>query len=163
MSVLNTSRCCIEHFSKCDIPHAVRLFTDGKVRKYLGGTINNAAAIEKLNKWCVSDDDVYFSVKLCDGTFIGIITVGDYYNDIDKEISYMFLPEFWGNGYAFESISCVASYCGKLMKLERLIAETQAVNTASCRLLEKLGYVLSEQVTRYGELQNVYVYDFVRK
>lgn len=160
---MNTTRCRIEIFNKDDISCAVRLYTDENVRKHLGGVVDEATAREKISKW-VNSNNIYFSVKLYrTGEFMGMISVGDYYNDIDQEISYMFLPEYWGNGFAFESISYVMEYCRSEMKLNRLIAETQAANTASCRLLERLGYVLSEQVTRYGELQNVYVYDFVRK
>lgn len=40
--------------------------------------------------------------------------------------------------------------------LHRIIAETQATNARSCRLLEGLGFVELKKVQRFGAVQTIY-------
>jgi len=43
------------------------------------------------------------------------------------------------------------------MQLRRVVAETQAANAASVRLLERPGFRLFRQVTRFGAKQSIYL------
>jgi len=42
------------------------------------------------------------------------------------------------------------------LAFERLIAETQSANSASCNLLEKLGMTEVRRVERFGAQQSIY-------
>lgn len=57
----------------------------------------------------------------------------------DADIGFAFLPEFWSFGYAHESAAGVKQYAFEQLGLPRLLAIVNADNTASMRLLEKLG------------------------
>lgn len=133
------------------------MFTDESVRRYLGGTIDERTAIEKLNSWINNNNGIYLTVSLLEnGDFVGIISVTDHHDSEHKELSYQFLPEFWGRGLAFESISKTFDFLKTNTDLTTLIAETQSKNQASCKLLEKLGFSLADNVMRFGEDQYIY-------
>jgi ribosomal-protein-alanine N-acetyltransferase len=68
----------------------------------------------------------------------------DTLDDID--IGYAFLPEFCGQGYASESTRAVFEYARDSLKLKRLVAITQADNTGSIKVLEKLGLRFEKNV-----------------
>ena len=155
--IINTDRCCISNLQQSDIEKAVRLFTEQSVRYYLGGTLSEETAVEKLNSWVNNKKGLYLTVSLLENSiFIGIISVTDHHDGKFKEISYQFLPEFWGKGLAYESIRSILDYLKINDGIKELIAETQSRNVASCKLLEKLGFSLADTLVRFGEKQNIY-------
>ncbi|MBE6714067.1 MAG: GNAT family N-acetyltransferase [Ruminococcaceae bacterium] len=155
--IIKTNRCFISTLQQTDVGKASRLFTDESVRRYLGGTIDERTAIEKLNSWINNNNGIYLTVSLLEnGDFVGIISVTDHHDSEHKELSYQFLPEFWGRGLAFESISKTFDFLKTNTDLTTLIAETQSKNQASCKLLEKLGFSLADNVMRFGEDQYIY-------
>lgn len=155
--IINTNRCCISPLQQSHIEKAVRLFTDERVRLYLGATLSEESAVKKLNLWVNNKNDLYLTVSLLEnGDFIGIISVTDHHDCEKKELSYQFLPEFWGRGLAFESASAILGYLKTHGSIKELIAETQSRNLSSCKLLERLGFKLEKRVSRFGEDQNIY-------
>lgn len=155
--IIKTNRCCISTLQQADVEKAVRLFTDECVRRYLGGTLSLELAVEKLNSWSNSKNDLYLTVSLLENSdFVGIISVTDHHDGEYKELSYLFLPEYWGMGLAFESIKETLDFLKPNMGIDTIIAETQSKNIASCKLLERLGFYLADSVMRFGEKQNVY-------
>ena len=68
----------------------------------------------------------------------------------DVDIGYALLPEFWSQGYAFESAAAVISYAGKKLGLKRVVAVTNSDNQSSIRLLEKIGFKY-ERMVRLSE------------
>lgn len=156
-SEIKTNSCNIIVFQKTHIESAIPLFTSPIVRVFLGGPISEDAARQKLEKWIDPEPgDLYYSVTLKDGTFIGIIDITPYNGTDLKELSYLFLPEYWRRGYAFEACIKVIEYCKSELHTKKLIAETQKKNTRSLKLLERLGFSLKKEVERFGEIQCVY-------
>lgn len=103
------------------------------------------------------DGEEIFAVRLKEnGAFLGLVYLNPYYDTPACEFSYEFLPEFWGQGYACEVLSELLRYCGQERGEKELLAETQQKNTASRRLLEKLGFEQEKELTRFGERQMVY-------
>lgn len=60
------------------------------------------------------------------------------------EVGYRFLPEFWGKGYATESVEASLKLGFEKMNLEILYAYAHAENTASLQVLKKTGFLLKE-------------------
>lgn len=56
------------------------------------------------------------------------------------ELGYVFHPGHWGNGYAFEAASALLTTCFGAWGAHRVHAECDPRNTASWRLLERLGF-----------------------
>lgn len=57
----------------------------------------------------------------------------------DVDLGYALLPAHWGRGYAFEAASAVLAFARGELGLRRVVAVTASDNTASVRVLEKLG------------------------
>ncbi|MEK8034917.1 GNAT family N-acetyltransferase, partial [Ideonella sp. DXS29W] len=74
----------------------------------------------------------------------------------DLEVSYLFLPEHWGRGYARAAVKQALAYAFGTIGLRRVLAETQSANGASVRLLEHLGFCLVGNVNRFGAEQSIY-------
>ena len=56
------------------------------------------------------------------------------------DLGFAFLPEAWGNGYAFEAASAVLEHARDDLKLSRVLAITNPDNDASIKLLGRLGF-----------------------
>lgn len=155
--ILTTPRCQIRSFSEAYIQSALPLFTNKQVRAFLGGPMPADWAEKRLECWATAESDSqYFAVTLLDGTFIGFIDISPYHEPKYQELSYLFLPEFWGYGYAFEACQAVLRYCDETLDLKTVVAETQSANTRSRALLERLGLTMVRQLERFGEMQCVY-------
>lgn len=155
--ISKTLRCQIHSFSELHIQQAVPLFTSEEVRAFLGGPIPADWAEKRLKRWATEESDSkYFAVTLLDGTFIGFIDISPYHEPGPQELSYLFLPKFWGHGYATEACQAVLKYCSEELHMDTIVAETQSANTRSRTLLEKLGFTLHQQLERFGAMQCVY-------
>ena len=65
---------------------------------------------------------------------------------VSAEIGYWLGEPFWGRGIATEALAAVTRYAIDAHKLTRLYAVPFAWNAASCRVLEKAGYVLEARL-----------------
>jgi RimJ/RimL family protein N-acetyltransferase len=67
---------------------------------------------------------------------------------VSAEIGYWLGEPFWGRGIATEALVAVTRRAIETHRLTRLFAVPFAWNTASCRVLEKAGYVLEARLRR---------------
>lgn len=154
MKPIFTDRCYICKLKEGDIHDVKKIFINEQTRKFLGGTISENKAIEKLNKMLSQN---VFCIRLKENNcFIGIIYILPYYDENFYELSYEFLPDFWHKGLAYETLKEVLNYCKNELHLSKLVSETQKANTSSRKLLEKLGYSIKEELIRFGNKQVVY-------
>ena len=155
--VIHTERCILNHPEAGDREDVFRLRTDPDVRRFLGGPAEVATFDYRFSHILESDSDRYWAVRAgADRAFIGLVSLDPYHNDVDTEVSYEFLPEYWGKGFATESVGAVISFALKNLGLDRIVAETQAANLPSRRLLERLGMRMIGSVDRFGEEQAIY-------
>jgi RimJ/RimL family protein N-acetyltransferase len=54
-------------------------------------------------------------------------------------VGYAIAKEKWGNGYATEAAAAAVDHAFRRLKLERIVAVAYPENTASIRVMEKLG------------------------
>ena len=142
-----------------DLEHVVRLYTNVDVRRFLGGTVEEESVRVLVAKLVQSKPPArYWTVYAQDGSeFIGLVSLDVHHNGMDVEVSYQFLPKWWGQGYAYEVVQAVVNYGLHDLGLQRVIAETQTANVASCKLLAHLGMRLEETLERFGVEQAIYV------
>jgi RimJ/RimL family protein N-acetyltransferase len=76
----------------------------------------------------------------------------DYY-----DIGYRMLPAYWGQGYGYEAAASCMQYGFEVLLLEELCASVMEGNTASMRIMEKLGMQWVEQYEEEGSSWNWYV------
>ena len=55
------------------------------------------------------------------------------------DLGYRFLQEFWNQGYATEAALACIAYGFDVLKLDKIVGRTAALNDASIRVLEKIG------------------------
>ena len=67
---------------------------------------------------------------------------------VSAEIGYWLAEPFWGRGIATEALSAVTAHAVETYQLTRVFAVPFAWNAASCRVLEKAGYVLETRLRR---------------
>ena len=79
-------------------------------------------------------------VRKSDSTAVGMCGLLKRDNLPDVDIGYAFLPEYWGAGFAFEAAEATLRHAAGKFDLKRVIAVVSPGNTASIRLLEKLGF-----------------------
>jgi ribosomal-protein-alanine N-acetyltransferase len=156
-----TAQCDLASPAPDDRKAFVDIFTDARVRRYLGGPLSRAHAVEKADRLIAGAHIAQcWSIRhRVDRRCIGLVELTTHHNGRDTEISYQLLPSYWGKGIAAESISVLIDYALSELKLARLVAETQSANTRSRRLLERCGMREHQTIERFGALQVIYVID----
>ena len=150
---MNTDRVSIvkpsfEHFDSL-----VEINISAEVRQFLGGPIEKSEAIDRATYITGDHQELCWSVLDKSGDFLGFIIVHEHHDSEKLEISYQFLPESWGQGYAFESVQIALEHIFKRLGIDQVLAETQQKNLQSVRLLKKLGFCELKLLERFGETQ----------
>ena len=84
-------------------------------------------------------------------------------SDVDRmsaEVGYWLGEAFWGRGIVTEALVAVTRHAITQHGLTRLFALPFAYNTASCRVLEKAGYVLEARLRRSAIKDGIIVDQF---
>jgi len=76
----------------------------------------------------------------------------------EPDLGFAFLPQFRGQGYAFEAASAVKADAHARLGLATLLAIVNPVNTSSIRLLGKLGFAREGSVRLSGESIDLYLF-----
>jgi [ribosomal protein S5]-alanine N-acetyltransferase len=153
-----SSPCYLESIQANDLPLVARLYSEAKVRSFLGGPIAAQLAEQRAVELSHQSEQAW-AVRPVPGcsSLLGVVVLDRHHDLEDIEVSYLFLPEHWGRGYATEAVRQALAYAFGTMGLRRVVAETQVANTASVRLLERSGFRLLRQLVRFGAQQSIYL------
>ena len=77
----------------------------------------------------------------------------------EPELGYRLRPEFQGKGYATEAAKAALEHCLMLVGLPRILGIVEPANTASARVLLKLGLTLQGQTVWHGKTVAIYAID----
>jgi ribosomal-protein-alanine N-acetyltransferase len=77
------------------------------------------------------------------------------------ELLYGLAKPYWGQGYGFEAAQASLRYGFEVAKLDRLIAVAFPGNSASRRIIEKLGFTPTSGLQPYGPEVLYYLLDRV--
>ncbi|MDC6171170.1 GNAT family N-acetyltransferase [Paucibacter sp. XJ19-41] len=149
--------CLLDSIRVADLPTVARLFSEPKVRSFLGGPVDPQIAQQRAAE--LAQQARAWAVRPNPGnsSLLGIVVLDQHHDLQDLEVSYLFLPEHWGRGYATETVHQVLAHAFGIMRLRRVVAETQSANAPSVRLLERLGFRLLRSVSRFGAEQSIYL------
>ena len=154
--MLETERLIIRKFTPEDLPALIELRADPEVNKFLGGTkFQNAEAISKRFQFYLECYDKFgFGVcaivwketgKMCGWS--GLMPLED---TGEIEVGYGMAREFWGKGIGFECARAWLEYGFEKAGLDRIVAIALPENTASWRIMEKLGMRYEKNAVHYG-------------
>ena len=112
--------------------------------------------------------ETHFAIAV-DGAAVGGIGVMPQ-QDVDRvsaEIGYWLGEPFWGRGIVTEALMAFTPHAIAAYGLTRIFALPFANNVASCRVLEKAGYVLEARLQRSaiknGQIVDVLQYAFIAR
>jgi len=106
-----------------------------------------------------SEPSSYAIILRSEGILIGSIglPMHDWANN-KAEIGYALAPWHWNNGYTTEAAACLIDHLFASTELERIEARCKITNTASARVMEKIG-MSYEGTLRHHTLYNGVYYD----
>ncbi|MGW7681985.1 GNAT family N-acetyltransferase [Kribbella sp. NPDC054772] len=100
-------------------------------------------ARENVERFAQSDPEApgwfQYAVDL-DGVLIGDIGLNLHKNLMQADLGFTLAPEYQGQGYASEAVLGLLEYAFVERELHRVSAECDARNTASAKLLERVGF-----------------------
>lgn len=77
----------------------------------------------------------------------------------NPDIGFAFLPEYNGQGYAYEMATATLSYANNVLKLPVISAITVAKNARSVSLLEKLGLTFKKLIQLQGSNDELLLFE----
>jgi ribosomal-protein-alanine N-acetyltransferase len=167
---LRLQRSVVRSFRASDVPSLVRHANNRKIwmnlRDRFPHPYTKADARAYLRNVRRMEPETFFAIEVdseATGS-IGYVLQPDV-ERMSAEIGYWLGEDAWGRGVATEVLEAVTRYAIARHQLTRLFALPFAGNTASCRVLEKAGYVLEARLRRSaikaGVIQDQLQYAFV--
>jgi [ribosomal protein S5]-alanine N-acetyltransferase len=134
------------------------LWRNERIREFLGGTLSDELIAEKMkalqNHWDQYGFGLWAVWKKDSEHLIGLC--GLHHTQDGLELSYLFFPEYWGQGLAREAARASLNYGFTVLKQDAIISITQEANLRSCRLLEAIGMKPIRKFERFDALQCLY-------
>jgi ribosomal-protein-alanine N-acetyltransferase len=106
-------------------------------------------AVEFLRSIIGREPETLFAIAV-DGRAVGGIgfVLQQDVERVSAEVGYWLGEQFWGRGIATEALTAITEYAIAHHGLTRVFAVPFASNHASCRVLEKAGYILEARLRR---------------
>jgi RimJ/RimL family protein N-acetyltransferase len=147
--LLETDRLLLRPFTEADVELLVELDSDPEVMRYLGNgrpTPRRVVERETLLRVLRYHDRLggpafWAAIERNTGDFVGwfeLQPAGPARPD-EAELGYRLRRPAWGQGYASEGARALVDRGFAEFGLQRIVATTMAVNTASRRVMEKAG------------------------
>ncbi|MBK9637535.1 MAG: GNAT family N-acetyltransferase [Bacteroidetes bacterium] len=152
MIITITERLLIRELSVSDSAFILELVNSPSWLKFIGDrgvkNLDDAKSYLKKGPLKSYDDNGFglYWVGLRDSNtpigMCGVIKRADFES---PDIGFAFLPEYEGKGYGYESASAILDYCKTEFHIKKIVGITLEENTASIRLLEKLGLTFEKK------------------
>ena len=147
MNIIETERTILRELTAEDAEFMLDLLNQSSFIKYIGD--RNVRSVEESREFIetryrasyVQHGFGLYAVELKEtGEVIGINGFVKRDSLPDADIGFALLPQFEGQGLAFESAQAVLEYGKNVLNFKRVLAITSLDNESSGRLLEKLGF-----------------------
>jgi len=157
---IRTERLVLRESEARDRAAVIELFASPEVGTYIGGP-RPRAELEHAVPAVPGRRPGFFVVDL-DAAMIGTVTFDR--RDAERPgrvrsgggevgLSYLFLPQAWGCGYAAEACAAALGWFAGALPGEPVVLYTQTANDRSMRLAAKLGFTEVERFEEYGAEQ----------
>jgi RimJ/RimL family protein N-acetyltransferase len=162
--ITETARLIIAEIDKNDAELLLQLNSNRQVMRFFPKILNyneNYRMIEKILDQYKKYGYSFWKLLLRKGeVFVGI--AGLLHQEIDgnveTEISYRIMPEYWNCGFASEAAQACKDHAEKKLRKKRLISLIHPENVASKCVAEKLGAKQTALTTFLGIDHEIYVY-----
>ena len=141
--MLETNRLILRQFDERDIDVVYDMRRDPEVMRFIRRPQSRAETINWLklisSRW--TDERIGFCavIERSSNKFIGWCGLWRLKETGEIEVGYAVVKEFRGNGFAAEAAGRCLRYGFEELKVERIVSVARPENTASRRVMEKLG------------------------
>ncbi len=166
---IETLRLCLRHFTLNDMDELFQIYSYRELFKYMSN--EKPLLLEQIRTlintftetWQQHQFGVWAIVYKKYQKLIGHCGFKFLENTSEVQIGYLLLSSYWGRGLATEAATAVMKYGFEVAKLERIVAIAKPENTASRRVMEKIGmtyekdaYYYNNSVVYYSISKEVY-------
>lgn len=156
--ILETERLGLRRFMEEDAPFMLRLLNEPSWIQFIGD--RNVHTIAEAEQYLLKGAIESYSSH---GFGFYIVLLKDKLNPIGTcgfakrpyldrpDFGFAYLPEYTGQGYAYEMATATLAYGRDVLKLEELCAITTPNNVRSISLLEKVGFHLEKSIMENDE------------
>ncbi len=155
--MIETQRLYFRKFELGDLPQLIEQRSDPDMYRFLGGTrMQNPEALAKRIRFYMSCYDSH-GFGMCPmfwketGEMIGAAGLQPLEDTGDIEVGYSVIKALWGKGIGTEAARGWMEFGFNNFGLERIVAVAVEANTASRRIMEKLGMKYEKTEEHYGE------------
>jgi ribosomal-protein-alanine N-acetyltransferase len=151
--MLETERLFLRRFTLDDVEELVRLRADPEVMRYIGE--QSREKVEQRLQYYISHYEphgfgMWAVVLKQTGAMIGWCGLIFLDETPEVEVGYGVARDYWGQGLMTEAAHATLRYGFETICLERIVAVAMPENTASRRIMEKLGMRYEKMVHHYG-------------
>ncbi len=153
MNILATARLTLRELTEDDAPFILTLLNDPAFIRFIGDrnvrTLDDARAYLQngpIASYQRHGFGLYLVEQKTDQTPLGMCGLIKRDTLPDVDIGYAFLPQFRGDGYAYEAAAAVLAYGKATVGLQRIVAIVTPDNERSLRLLDKLGLTFERMI-----------------
>jgi RimJ/RimL family protein N-acetyltransferase len=146
--ILETNRLTLRTWTLTDTVDLFEICRDDEVMKYVGtgkGYKSPAEAVEFLN-WAIAYQKEngfcrWAVLEKSSGEIIGSCGFARPHATEEIELGYLFARKTWGKGFATEAAGACLRFGFENFGFREIIALTDLENTASQKVLEKIGFI----------------------
>jgi ribosomal-protein-alanine N-acetyltransferase len=133
-----------------DVPALHAILTEPGVRRYLCDDVIIPEAQTRdyvlTSQRLEQEGAGLWGVRLVgEDELLGIAGFWYFHEPPRLELLYALSEKVWGRGYASEAASCMIDFGRTHLGMREVLASTDSPNVASIRVLERLGFVLTER------------------
>ena len=146
-AILETERLILRNWTSSDAENLFEICRDDEVMKYIGTgkgykTLQEA---EDFLSWAVNYQEEngfcrWAVVEKSSGEIIGSCGFARPHGTTEIELGYLLARKHWGKGFATEAAEACLRFGFNKLDFREIIAMTDLENTASQKVLEKIGF-----------------------
>ncbi len=142
-NVIETERLVLRPVCAADFEALCILDGDSAVRRYFPEGVLNSAEVQKeldryINAWNTDAFGLFAAIDKKSNQLIGRLGFAKLSSG-EVEFGYLFLPSYWGKGYATEASQTLLAWAVQHVPVDHIIGFAPTHHIASLRVLEKCG------------------------
>ena len=163
--VLKTKRLLLRRLVREDAEFILRLLNEPSWLEFIGDkqvyNLNHAKKYIELAPMTMYEKYGFGLLLVCckeSSAPIGLCGLMKRDNLDDADLGYALLPEFWQQGYAWEAVETILDYAKNTLQLTNILALSKSSNTASIKLLNKVGFLFERDLKLMDDEENLQIY-----
>jgi [ribosomal protein S5]-alanine N-acetyltransferase len=142
--MLKTERLILRPMNETDIDAVYEMRRDNEIMRFIREPVLNRDEAENWinlisSRWAKDGIGFCSLIEKRSGKFAGWCGLWELKESGETEVGYAIAGEFWGKGFASESAKAFLEYGFNKLNLEKIVAVAREENTASRRVMEKIG------------------------